>query len=40
MSDDALFDIFDQEEPSVIVESLKNTSIVQQTTTTTTTTIM
>jgi hypothetical protein len=42
MSDDALFDIFDQEEPSAIVELPTNASIVQQTTTITktTTTIM
>ena len=43
MSDDALFDVFDQAEPSVIVELPENISIVQQRTTittTTTTTIM
>jgi len=38
MGDDALFDVFDQEEPSAIVELPKNALIVQQTTTTTTTT--
>jgi hypothetical protein len=41
MSDDALFDVFDQDEPTPIVELPKDTTIVQQTTiTTTTTTIM
>lgn len=36
MSDDALFDVFDQEEPSVVVELPKNTTVIQTTTTTTT----
>ncbi|CAF3556525.1 unnamed protein product [Adineta steineri] len=38
MSDDALFDIFDQEEPSAIVELPQNAEILEQTTTITTTT--
>jgi hypothetical protein len=33
MSDDALFDVFDQEEPAVIVDLPKDTLVVQQTTT-------
>ena len=39
MSEDALFDVFDQDEPSVIVEPLPNATITQQTTTSTTTII-
>jgi hypothetical protein len=39
MSDDALFDIFDQEEPSAIVETPHNATIIQQNTTSTTTII-
>ncbi len=34
-SDDALFDVFDQEEPSAIVELPQNESTIQQTTTST-----
>ena len=32
MSDDALFDVFDQEEPSAIVEVPKSTATPEQTT--------
>ncbi|CAF4918247.1 unnamed protein product, partial [Rotaria sp. Silwood1] len=39
MSDDALFDVFDQDEPSAIVELPKNVTIIEQITTTTTTII-
>ena len=35
MSDDALFDVFDQEEPTAIVELPKNVTVIEQTTTTT-----
>jgi hypothetical protein len=38
MSDDALFDVFDQEEPTPIVELPKNVTVIQQATTTVTTT--
>jgi len=38
MSDDALFDVFDQEEPTAIVELPKNVTVIEQTTTTTVTT--
>lgn len=38
MSDDVLFDVFDQAEPTPIVELPNSVTIVQQTTTTTTTT--
>ncbi len=34
MSDDALFDVFDQEEPAVIVDLPKDKLAVQQTTST------
>ena len=36
MSDDALFDVFDQEEPTAVVELPKNATVIEQTTTTTT----
>jgi hypothetical protein len=36
MSDDALFDVFDQEEPTAIVELPKNVTVIEQTTVTTT----
>ena len=35
MSDDVLFDVFDQDEPSAIVELPENASTLQQTMTTT-----
>jgi hypothetical protein len=35
MSDDALFDVFDQEEPTAVVELPKNVTVIEQTTTTT-----
>jgi hypothetical protein len=35
MSDDALFDVFDQEEPSAIVELPKNVTVIEQTAVTT-----
>ncbi len=38
MSEDALFAVFDQEEPSAIVELPKNATTIQQTTTSITTT--
>ncbi|CAF5156692.1 unnamed protein product [Rotaria sp. Silwood1] len=34
MSDDALFDVFEQDEPSAIVEITETTLSIQQTTTT------
>lgn len=40
MSGDALFDVFDQDEPSVIVDIPKNVTTIESTTTTTTTTVM
>ena len=33
MSGDALFDVFDQEEPSAVIELPKNVPVVEQTTT-------
>lgn len=36
MSDDALFDVFDQEEPTAVVDVPKTTAVIEQTTTTTT----
>ncbi|UJR21841.1 hypothetical protein I4U23_024915 [Adineta vaga] len=39
MSDDALFDVFDQEEPTPVVDIPKNVTIIEQTTTTTTTVV-
>ncbi len=37
MSDDALFDVFDQEEPTAVVEVTKTVTVIEQPTTTTTT---
>jgi len=34
MSDDALFDVFDQEEPTAVIEVPKNVTVIEQTTTT------
>jgi hypothetical protein len=36
MSDDALFDVFDQEEPTAVVELPKSVTVIEQTTTTAT----
>jgi hypothetical protein len=38
MSDDALFDVFDQEEPTAVVELPKHVTVTEQTTTTVVTT--
>jgi hypothetical protein len=35
MSDDALFDVFDQEEPTAVIEVPKNVTVIEQPTTTT-----
>ncbi len=40
MSDDALFDVFDQEEPTAVIELPKNVIVTEQTTATATTTIV
>ena len=40
MNDDALFDVFDQDEPSAIVELPKTVINTEQTTTTITNTVM